>query len=78
MDEIVTEIEIDAPPEAVWTALTDFETDPEWNPELDAVRELLQPLYFPLPTATVGRNFVKIVTPRRVVATGTDSGGVGG
>ena len=26
MDEIVTEIEIDAPSEAVWDVLTDFET----------------------------------------------------
>lgn len=34
MDEIVTEIEIDAPPEAVWDVLTDFETYPEWNPVL--------------------------------------------
>lgn len=35
MDEIVTEIEIDASPEAVWTVLTDFESYPEWNPVLE-------------------------------------------
>jgi hypothetical protein len=34
MDEIVTEIEIDASPEAVWSVVTDFETYPEWNPVL--------------------------------------------
>jgi len=35
MDEIVTEIEIDASPEAVWSVLTDFETYPDWNPVLE-------------------------------------------
>ena len=32
MREIVTEIDIDAPPERVWAVLTDFKSFPEWNP----------------------------------------------
>jgi hypothetical protein len=35
MDEIITEIEIDASPDAVWTVLIDFESYPEWNPALE-------------------------------------------
>lgn len=30
--EIVTEIDVDAPPARVWEVLTDFESFPEWNP----------------------------------------------
>lgn len=30
--ELYTEIEIEAPPEKVWQALTGFETFPQWNP----------------------------------------------
>ena len=30
--ELVTSIEIDAPPERVWEALVDFDRYPEWNP----------------------------------------------
>ena len=30
--EIVTEIEINAPPSRVWQILTDFEKYPAWNP----------------------------------------------
>lgn len=36
MDEIVTTIEIDAPPQAVWDVLTDFDKYDEWNPTLEA------------------------------------------
>jgi Polyketide cyclase / dehydrase and lipid transport len=32
MKEIHTEIEINAPGESVWRALTDFAAYPEWNP----------------------------------------------
>jgi hypothetical protein len=35
MDEIVTEIEIDAPSADVWGVLTDFESYPEWNPVME-------------------------------------------
>ena len=30
--ELVSEIEIEAPPERVWRVLTDFDRFPEWNP----------------------------------------------
>lgn len=30
--EIVTEVDIDAPPERVWAVLTDTEAYPQWNP----------------------------------------------
>lgn len=42
MDEIVTRIEIDASPEAVWSVLTDFEAYPEWNPVLDVDGEAVE------------------------------------
>ena len=32
MHEIVTTIDIDAPPRRVWKVLTDFEAHPKWNP----------------------------------------------
>jgi hypothetical protein len=32
MKELRSEIEIDAPPEAVWHELTDFAAFPDWNP----------------------------------------------
>jgi hypothetical protein len=35
MDEIITEIEINAPPQAVWDVLTDFEGYDEWNPVME-------------------------------------------
>ena len=32
MDEIHTTVDIEAPPETVWSVLTDFDAYPEWNP----------------------------------------------
>lgn len=32
MHQIVTDIEIETPPAAIWSILTDFESYPEWNP----------------------------------------------
>ncbi len=32
MEELTSEIEIDAPPETVWRVLTDFDAYSEWNP----------------------------------------------
>jgi hypothetical protein len=32
MREIITFIEIEAPPHRVWTTLTDFSAHPDWNP----------------------------------------------
>jgi len=32
MREITTSIDVDAPPERVWAALTSFDAYPEWNP----------------------------------------------
>lgn len=37
MEEIVTEIEIDAPPPAVWAVVREFDRYPEWNPSAEAV-----------------------------------------
>lgn len=37
MKEILTDVEIDAPPTRVWTVLTDFEAYDEWNPFLRIV-----------------------------------------
>jgi hypothetical protein len=37
MREIVTEIEIDAPPERVWSVLSDFGSFGEWNPFIPAI-----------------------------------------
>ena len=35
MDEIITTIEIDSPPQAVWEVLTGFDQYDEWNPTID-------------------------------------------
>ncbi|MFB6194497.1 MAG: SRPBCC family protein [Halobaculum sp.] len=35
MDEIVTTVDIDAPPQAVWEVLTDFESFAQWNPTME-------------------------------------------
>jgi hypothetical protein len=32
MHEVITFVEIEAPPHRVWTTLTDFSAHPEWNP----------------------------------------------
>lgn len=37
MQEIQTEIEIDAPPETVWEQLTDFASYEQWNPHISRV-----------------------------------------
>lgn len=42
MDEIVTEIEIDASPETVWSVLTDFQTYSDWNPVLEIDGEAVE------------------------------------
>lgn len=34
MEELITEVTIDAPPAEVWTVLTTFERYPEWNPSI--------------------------------------------
>lgn len=41
--ETRTEIEIEAPPPAVWRVLVDFDRYPEWNPFFVAVRGKLEP-----------------------------------
>jgi len=35
MDEIITDIEINAPPQAVWNVLTAFDQYEEWNPVME-------------------------------------------
>jgi hypothetical protein len=42
MDEIITKIEIDAPPQSVWDVLTDFERFDEWNPTIDITGTLTE------------------------------------
>ena len=34
MSELATSVDVDAPPERVWTVLTDFDSYPEWNPTM--------------------------------------------
>jgi hypothetical protein len=43
MREISTAVDIDAPPERVWSILTDFAAYPEWNPFIVRADGALQP-----------------------------------
>jgi hypothetical protein len=42
MQELHSEIEIDAPPERVWLVLTDFAAYPEWNPFIHRISGKLE------------------------------------
>jgi hypothetical protein len=66
--EIVTEIEINAPPTRVWEILTDFEKYPTWNPFIkkisgEAVRNKKLEVHMPDP-----RGGTMIFTPTVLVA----------
>jgi hypothetical protein len=66
--EIVTEIEINAPPSHVWEILTDFEKYPTWNPFIkkisgEAVRNEKLEVHMPDP-----RGGTMIFTPTVLVA----------
>ncbi len=37
MEEIKTEVVINAKPEEIWNVLTDFEKYPEWNPFIKSI-----------------------------------------
>jgi hypothetical protein len=54
MKELKTEIEIDAPPNAVWQVLTDFASFPSWNPFIREARGEL---------TVGGRLFVRLEPP---------------
>jgi uncharacterized protein YndB with AHSA1/START domain len=43
MREISTSIDIDAPPDRVWSILTDFAAFPQWNPFIVRADAILQP-----------------------------------
>jgi hypothetical protein len=43
MEELRSDIEIDAPPEMVWEVLTDFGSYPEWNPFIRRIEGEVSP-----------------------------------
>ncbi|MCA1814713.1 MAG: SRPBCC domain-containing protein [Halobacteriales archaeon] len=50
--DIVTSVDIAAPPERVWQVLTDFPSYPQWNPQITAMKGAMQ----------VGKKFDEHVT----------------
>jgi hypothetical protein len=43
LEELRSEIDIDAPPQRVWEVLTEFESYPEWNPFIREIEGQVRP-----------------------------------